>query len=165
MKKFIRTLLVAVLFTAVALAQKTTYNSTALGFSIVSPTTLTLEDSKGTTDAGVAYVAHMYQGSTDNGIYMIMIGEYPFPLQVSDLDKMADGFAKGAGGTIQDRQHLTLSNQPAERIVVTRPDGIKFINVITFKGYRAYQVAFGMGSNSTSNADEVRGWFNSFQIQ
>lgn len=165
MKKFFATVLV-VLLSIAGFAATTVFKSPELGFGVSTPVTLTTDGPQQRTNStGKSFTQTIFTGSQNNGdAYLVGVSEYPFPVVSEDLMRAANGFATATGGTIGETKTLTVSGQPALRATIVLTDKTKFLLLVTFKGSRAYQFAFGTTTGTAFDTPEVKAFFDSATI-
>jgi hypothetical protein len=170
--------MIAGIITMVALvagsALGATFNNPQLGVSVNVPVTLNLvagDPSRGTTHAGQAYTQYIYTGAQPNeDSYIVGVHVYDNLVpNYDDLGRAINGFAGAVNGTVSNVTEVTVSGQPAKTAYITLPADkngrvLRFGYLVSYKGNRLYQFAFGTYLDTQSNMDEVLEFFKSASI-
>lgn len=158
--------LVVILALASAVAQPVTYayTSASKGFKITSPVEFTAEPTTTETgDKGESYTAQTATGSNTNGVYVVMIGTYNFPLVKADLDRGVASMMEDPGTVLVSKTYLTVNDSPAVYLIVTK-DNARILDLFVIRKNMIYQIMFGAGVNDKPDAAEVDAYFKSFEL-
>lgn len=162
--KSILATLVVTFALASAFAQPTTYSSKSQGFNITSPVTMVAAAPETQTDAGgKSMTINTASGQNHNGVYMLMVVDYTFPLTNLDLETSVNIILQASGTELVSKNSLTVDSYPATYLIIN-VDGVRAIDLLVIRGDRLYQILFGSEVGKPVDTEEVNAYFKSFEL-